>query len=432
MNKLLNSAEHAKEYLIHRNADQYSMIAAESEMRELNAENGEFSLFRTVFDQSFTANVIIGGRKGIVHNNDLSKKGIETVCNNALDAANSASADPANAFAPCQGQHCFESGCLQPDIPGFYARLNELKDNIRCHHPKVHLMSMNASHTYSKQLYMNSNGSEFRYSSGWYNVGLTFAGRSDDKVTGFFYTGIKTDRINQSLVTLGDIEYNLIAAESSLKTVETPGTFTGTVMLTPGCTAQFLYMLLFSYLDKNVILDGTSQWLNEIGNNVSSEKLTLSLEPCGEHTVAGKRFTAEGFISENVTLIENGILKNQLIDLYTSNKTGRRPVKCDDYAMYVKPGSTSQADMVRKIRKGLIVGGFSGGEPGTNGDFSGVAKNAFYVENGEIIGAVNEVMINGRLHDLFRNISDISTEICLDGSSAIPWITAEQIIISGK
>ena len=85
----------------------------------------------------------------------------------------------------------------------------------------------------------------------------------------------------------------------------------------------------------------------------------------------------------------------------------------------MEPGDTPVADMIRGIR-GLIVGGFSGGEPGANGEFSGVAKNSFYVENGEVKGAVMETMISGNLTDVFSNVTAVSKELVSDGTSAFP------------
>ncbi len=78
------------------------------------------------------------------------------------------------------------------------------------------------------------------------------------------------------------------------------------------------------------------------------------------------------------------------------------------------------------------MGGFSGGEPGANGEFSGVAKNSFYVENGEIKGAVMETMINGNLQDVFRNVTAVSKELVSDGRMAFPYLATEGVTISGN
>ena len=83
------------------------------------------------------------------------------------------------------------------------------------------------------------------------------------------------------------------------------------------------------------------------------------------------------------------------------------------------------------MKRGLIVGGFSGGHPGANGEISGVAKNSFYIEDGKIKGAVMETMINGNLADIFQNVSAVSEELVCDGTSVLPYMACEGMIISG-
>ena len=100
--------------------------------------------------------------------------------------------------------------------------------------------------------------------------------------------------------------------------------------------------------------------------------------------------------------------------------------------LVVKPGKTPLEEMVAGVKQGLIVGGFSGGQPGTSGDFSGVAKNSYYVEDGKIKGAVSEVMINGNLGNALKDIRAISSEVLADGGMVVPYVLVDNIVISGK
>jgi PmbA protein len=117
---------------------------------------------------------------------------------------------------------------------------------------------------------------------------------------------------------------------------------------------------------------------------------------------------------------------------YTANKTGLPRAKNTDGCYVVKPGDKPLNEIIKGIKKGLIVGRFSGGEPGTGGDFSGVAKNSYLVENGNIKGAVNETMISGNLAELLNNVEAISSEVVCDGMSVLPWIAFKGVTISGK
>ena len=75
---------------------------------------------------------------------------------------------------------------------------------------------------------------------------------------------------------------------------------------------------------------------------------------------------------------------------------------------------------------------FSGGEPSPNGDFSGVAKNSFLIQDGKLGCAVNETMISGNLADMLKNIGGISAELVCSGSYALPWVVFRNVVISGS
>ena len=192
---------------------------------------------------------------------------------------------------------------------------------------------------------------------------------------------------------------------------------------------------------------------------VADEKLTITLNPFDERIVAGECGTANGFRSEEVTLIEKGVLKTHWLSLYGANKTGRPVVKNTGSDLVVAPGEKTLEELhtqeknlkeelakpfaqeeelkvktarLTEVDKGLIIGYYSGGEPGANGEFSGVAKNSFLIENGKIKGAVTETMVNGNLGEAFRRIRGISREVLCDGGSVVPYIAMDGIVISGK
>ena len=73
---------------------------------------------------------------------------------------------------------------------------------------------------------------------------------------------------------------------------------------------------------KRQILDGTSLWLDKIGQQVASEKLSLKLAPLHPDIVAGQRFTSEGYIAEDYDMIERGVLKQFRLSDYAARKTG--------------------------------------------------------------------------------------------------------------
>ena len=79
-------------------------------------------------------------------------------------------------------------------------------------------------------------------------------------------------------------------------------------------------------------------------------------------------------------------------------------------------GDTSLSDIIKNTKKGLLMNRFSSGSPGVNGDVTGVAKTVFFIENGQIVGAVSETMFSGNLTEMLMNVKAISSERINDGS----------------
>ncbi len=75
---------------------------------------------------------------------------------------------------------------------------------------------------------------------------------------------------------------------------------------------------------------------------------------------------------------------------------------------------------------------FSGGRPGANGEFSGVAKNGFLIENGRLTKPLTETMISGNLADMLQNLRAVSREVMEDGAMSVPYMAFDGVTVSGK
>lgn len=432
MKDLHKIADQMQAFLKEEGIEKYALQVIESEKQEMNAEYGHFSLFRTVIDQSVVVEAYIGSRKGSVRGNDATEEGLRKLAEEAKLSAQSAEEDPANDFAPDEGRECFEKGALEPDMDKFFFRTKELMDTIKEEHPRIQLLMVVGDYTKRHCLYRNTHGTEFEETRGSYDFVIEMAGHEGDITTGLDYTSFTTATLDKPFMEMGDVKDHIKSAEDSLNQTKLPGKFEGPVIFTPGCLANFLYMLLSNYVFEGVILDGTSQWIDKVGEKVMSESINVSLKPSDKRIVAGESFTDDGFKTEDVQIISKGVLCGHVLGLYVANKTGRPVVKNTGMDLVMEGGDASLAEMISSVKQGLLVGGFSGGQPGANGEFSGVAKNSFYIEDGKIQGAVTEVMINGNLENIFNQVEAISQEVGCDGSMVVPYIKVGGVVISGK
>ena len=413
-------------------ADTVKASASTSETREFNVDGGKFSLFRTLFNRSASITVFKDHKKGSASINRFDEDAIEQLIRDALAAADSAEGD--EAWALCEEPNAYDvtDGVPTPDVERLFDRARELKDTVAADYPKVLIEQMIVDHTGYQAVTRTSHGACFKHTGGNYSVSLMFSAHEGEKASSFMSSDLTTNSLDTPFIELADMRNTLANIEKQIDTVALGEKFVGTMVLTPDALGEFFGAALSAFASDISIINGTSIWKNALGTKVADERLTVSSKPRDPRIIDGARATSEGFMAEDYHIIENGVLKTFMLSLYAANKTGHRRAPNDSFDMVIEGGDTPYADIIRNIEKGIIVGRFSGGEPNAKGDFSGIAKNSFLVENGKITCALRETMINGNLDELFRSIVSISKETTQNGSSVLPSIAFSGIVISGK
>ena len=97
-----------------------------------------------------------------------------------------------------------------------------------------------------------------------------------------------------------------------------------------------------------------------------SPLFTLHSYPCAPHAELPALFTADGFKAENTTLIEKGVLKDFTLGLYGAKKTGRARCVSGGGGLTVEKGAVPKDELIKKVKRGILLGRFSGGRPAVN------------------------------------------------------------------
>lgn len=431
-NKIISAAEYALRALLDAGADMAAVGGSAGRFAEFNIDGGEFSLLRTIFNEGISVTAYIGGRKGSASTNALDRASVDSAVADAVAAARSAMPDDAWAIAPEAPPREFRSGCADCDMDGFFDAVLALKSDIARDYPRILLEQLVAAHRFVQSVFLNSNGVRYVSESGCYDVDLMFSAHEGDRSSSFFSSGARFTDLSAPLIELGSIRADLDSVSRQLDTVTFDGKFTGTLLLTPASLEEMIGMALDNFTEDTVIIEGTSPWKDKLGAQVADGRLTVSLRPLDSEIVCGERVTDDGFISENFNIIENGVLKQFPLSLYAANKTGFDRAPNTSGALVIPAGDTPLDELIAGIDRGLLLGRFSGGQPGTNGDFSGVAKNSFFIENGRITDAVSEIMVNGNLADMLMHLRGISAERVADGGTVLPYAAFDGITVSGK
>ncbi len=433
MKELKVIAASALDALRNRGADMASVTASYVETREFNVDGGEFSLFRTMFDNSLVLTGYLGGKKGTAAVNHFDDEAIASAVDSCIAAAEATEADENWELGPDAGYKYFEDGAVEADMELFFFRCRELVDTVKAEFPKIMMEQMIVDPKSTHELYANSKGSCFERRRGAYSFMMMFSGHEDGKSSSFFGAGFVTDDLSKPFIEQASLRRDLGDVQKQIVTAPVKGKFEGTILVPPGCLGEVLYYALGTFADGSAVNAGTSIWKDKLGEKVADERLTVSLAPCNADIVGGERWTGDGYVCEDFDLIKDGKLKSFVMNKYYSNKTGF--ARSENYSIgniVIPAGDEPLEDILSGIERGLLVGRISGGRPSSSGDFSMVAKNSFIIENGKIGEAVSEVMINGNLADILNNIRGISCEKEPDGGTSLPWIAFDGVTISGK
>lgn len=417
--------------LLESGADKAQCVLSLTEKHEMNVNAGEFTLMRTTFDTRLGLTALKGGRKGVSSVNKTDVGSIQNAAREALSIAEAAQPDHANDIAEYQDPADFSSGSESPDLDKMHFRMRELLQTVRERYPKVMLQESYFDFTREQRFLVNSNGVDFSSTKGVYHFVLVFASRESGKVSSFNYTTFAVKDLERELIDCGSTDILLRQSQEQITTQAVKGKFVGEVIVTPDCLGDVLGFLLESIADGPMIA-GTSVYKDKLGEEVASPLLTIHSRPVSDEICDGYFFTSDGYAAQNSTIVDRGVLKSFLLSLYGSRKTGKARAVNNGGAFVVEPGDISFDDMVKKVKRGILLARFSGGRPNDNGDFSGVAKNSYYIEDGEIKYPISETMVSGNFAEMLKNITAVSRERIDYGFGIAPWIAFSGVTISGK
>ena len=427
-----DTAKFCIEELKKAGADKSQCVLSKSEKHELNADAGKISLFRTTFNTNIRLMAIKDKRRGFISLNGSDKTAIKEAAENAVKFSEASPQDDAYDIAEVQSAETFDNGMVEPDLDRIYDRLNNFITEVKKRYPKVNLRNSTIDFTRTNSYLLNSNGIDFTSSRGVYTVLIMFSSQDGKKTSSFNYSIFSSKDLEKEIIDNSSINTLLRQSSEQTETKPLEGKFTGDIIVTPDCLENFIYFISDMAIRDSSLIADTSVYKNKLDKTVASDKFTLHSKPVSTEIANGYFTTPDGYKAENLTIIDKGVLKTFILSLYGSKKTGLKRVSNSGDCYVVDPGDKSFDDIVKSIKKGLLVARFSGGMPNDNGDFSGIAKNSYYIENGKIQYPVSETMISGNIPQMFLDIKDISKERVDFGSGVLPWISFNGITVSGK
>ena len=175
--------------------------------------------------------------------------------------------------------------------------------------------------------------------------------------------------------------------------------------------------------------------LNSLDKKIASENLSINEDPYLKHGNATTYFDGEGVYVKPRVVVDKGFLKGYFLSSYSARRLKMQTTGNAGGAHNLIASSSSHSfkELIKKMGRGLVVTELMGqGLNMVTGDYSrGVA--GFWVEEGVIVHAVEEITIAGNMRDMLLNISNIGNDTYKNGSQYIGSVLIDEMTIaSGK
>jgi PmbA protein len=178
--------------------------------------------------------------------------------------------------------------------------------------------------------------------------------------------------------------------------------------------------------------------LDALGKPVLADHVDVVEKPHIYGGMGSSPFDGEGVRTLPRDVIVGGVLQGYFLSTYTARKLNMQTTgnAGGSHNLVLSSRLTSPHDnfraMLRKLGTGFLVTELIGqGVNYVSGDYSRGAFG-YWVENGEIQHAVQEVTIAGNLADMFRQIVAVGADTIVRGSKSTGSILIEQMAVAGQ
>lgn len=210
-------------------------------------------------------------------------------------------------------------------------------------------------------------------------------------------------------------------------------------------------------LEASAVAYNNSEFAGKLGQKIASDCVTAVDDGTIPFAWGSENVDDEGTPTTNLTLIENGILKNYMIDRFNNRRlnmelTGSARRESYKYAptsrmrnTYIANGTDNEEEMISTMGDGLYAARMGGGSvnPAT-GDFNFAVEEGYLVKGGKIVHPVRGAALIGKGSDILMQIDRVGNNLkqaqgmCGSSSGSVPtnvgqpYIRVKEITVGGK
>jgi len=392
--------------------------------------------------------VLLGNRVGSSYTSDLTREGLALMVSSAIDLAQLTTEDPLVGLPEAD-----ELGTIDADLELFSNDVAAIDTPERI---RLALRAEEATFATDPRI-SNSEGASFGAGEGaryfansrgfaaWYassscSLSTTAVAKDGDSMERDYWASS-----GRRFAKLENPEYiGRKAAERALRRLGARKVTTQKVPIVfDSRMARSLLGDIFDAVAGDSIYRNQSFLTGKLGEIVTSPLVTVIDDATIPGLFGSQPFDDEGVPSRRTVVIEQGVLKNYLLNCYTARKLGMKTTGNASRGtsgnagvghgnFYLQPGVDSEEAIIAGVKNGFYVTELIGsGVNTTTGDYS-LGAAGLWIENGELAYPVSEVTIAGNLKVMLKNIDAVGSNLEFRSSVAAPALRIAEMTVSGQ
>ncbi len=437
--------ERTANYLRKLGVENYDIYAVEGEGTGVEVKGGEVDRIKTSQTKGVAIRVVVEGKLGFAYTNDVSDDGIRIAIECARENAKCSEPDEYSFSMPEKpnldlklNDDDYDSIPVERKIE-LAKELESLALQFDSRIKKVRKASYGDGKT--TVYYYNSNDHNFSYTSTNYSLSILLAAEeSGDSQIGWDFQSTRFfHQLNPKIVAVNAAgnATELLGAKP-IKTKRLPVIFKNCVF------AELIETLSAAFLGNNV-LRRKSLFADKLSHEIANHTLTVYDDPLHPDGTGSCPYDDEGVVTRRKAVVERGVLKNFLVDMYSAKKLGLKPTGNGIRAsisslpssgitnLIVERGALGLEEMVKTPEEVIVVTDAMGIHTinPISGEFSIGISGIYYVD-GKKVTPVTGMTVAGNMKELLKNITEVGADQKWLGNVCSPSVLIKELTVSGE
>ncbi|MCX6224326.1 MAG: TldD/PmbA family protein [Bacteroidia bacterium] len=430
-------------------AKQFGASAAEVYLEtgrnlSIQVQDGEIETIQEASSAGVGFRVIVDGKMGFSHCNDLSNNALEDTLKRAIEFAKLTTPDKNNVLPDDKGVTQVD-GLYDPEIMKVpmdkKIQMAIELEKLAMKDPRITKSSGAGYGEGEGEVYIaNSNGLSKTYKSAGCNIGVSVVAEKDDQKN----TGGEScsRRFFADLLPLDEIASKAAKKAWELLDPVMIPTQKAAVIFDPDVASSLIGGVLGALVGERVI-QGASFLKDYLNKSFASPLLTIVDDGTRAKGMGSAPFDGEGVPTQKRVLVEKGVVKGFIYNTIVAKRAGTTSTgnasrggftslpDIGIHNLYIEAGNNTPEEIIKATDKGLLLKEVTGyGIDPVTGNFSGGATG-FWIENGAIKHPVQGVTIAGNAFDILGNIDMMANDLDMNRGMAAPTFRVKEMQIGG-